>query len=66
MGLMNKTYINSKADFFDFFYSSVSRPASNHALLVYTSLGVLETGKQDENKPGTKIKAKRKHILMGK
>jgi len=34
--------------------------------MLYTSLGVPEGGKQDENKPGMKIKAKSKHILKGK
>jgi len=63
MALMNKTYINSKADFLIFF---IALYLGQQATMLYTSLGVLEAGKQDENKPGTKIKAKRKHILMGK
>ncbi len=51
--------MNSKADFY--FYFFIALYLGQQATMLYTSLGVLEAGKQDENKPGTKIKAKRKH-----
>ncbi len=56
--------MNSKADFY--FYFFIALYLGQQATMLYTSLGVLEAGKQDENKPGMKIKAKSKHILMGK
>ena len=56
--------MNSKADFY--FYFFIALYLGQQATMLYTSLGVLEAGKQDENKSGTKIKAKSKHILKGK
>ena len=56
--------MNSKADFLNLFFIALC--LGQQATMLYTSLGVLEAGKQDENKSGMKIKAKSKPILMGK
>ena len=56
--------MNSKADFLNLFFIALC--LGQQATMLYTSLGVLEAGKQDENKSGMKIKAKSKHILKGK